>query len=183
MFMQDDTTLDRPKAARPDTSPDLLTLRDGRAVRVRPVRPHDAAAEQAFVVGLSPLARYRRFHLGLSELPAALLRSFTEVDQAAHVALVAESAGAIVADARYVRDSTGRTGEFAIAVADAWQGLGLGGALMQRLLAHARRSGLERLCGSVLADNAAMLAVMRRLGARLAADPEDEALNRACLAL
>lgn len=183
MFMQDDTILDRPEAAGQDAGPDLLTLRDGRSVRVRPVRPHDAAAEQAFVTGLSPLARYRRFHLGLSELPEALLRSFTEVDQSAHVALVAESTGTIVADARYVRESTGRTGEFAIAVADAWQGSGLGRALMQRLLASARRAGLERLCGGVLADNEPMLAVMRRLGARLAADPEDQALYRACLAL
>lgn len=182
MFMQDDTTLDHPQTHQ-DTGPDLLTLRDGRTVRVRPVRPHDAAAEQAFVVALSPLTRYRRFHLGLSELPAALLRSFTHVDQSAHVALVAESAGLIVADARYVRDSTGRTGEFAIAVADTWQGTGLGRGLMQRLLATARRSGLERLCGGVLADNEPMLAVMRRLGARLAADPEDQTLLRACLAL
>ena len=35
-----------------------------------------------------------------------------------------ESAGTIVADARYVRDSTGRTGEFAIAVKNAMSGLG-----------------------------------------------------------
>ncbi len=183
MIMQDEATLDRSHAARPARQPDLLTLRDGRRVRVRPVRAHDAAAEQAFVVALSPLARYRRFHLGLSELPAGLLRSFTEVDQSAHVALVAEAGDTIVADARYVRDSTGRTGEFAIAVADAWQGSGLGRALMQRLLASAGRAGLERLCGAVLADNEPMLAVMRRLGARLAADPEDPALFRACLAL
>jgi len=183
MFMQDEATLDRPQAARQGRGRDLLTLRDGRRVLVRPVLPQDAAAEQAFVVGLSPLARYRRFHLGLSELPAAQLRRFTEVDQSAHVALVAESADAIVADARYVRDATGRTGEFAIAVADAWQGSGLGRALMQRLLARARRSGLERLRGGVLADNEPMLAVMRRLGARLAADPEDATLYRACLAL
>lgn len=183
MFMQDEITLDRPAGTARPLRPGQLTLRDGRTARIRPVRPHDAAAEQAFVVGLSPLTRYRRFHLGLSELPAALLRSFTEVDQSEHVALVAESDGAIVADARYVRDLTGRTGEFAIAVADAWQGSGLGRALMQHLLSHARRSGLERLCGGVLADNEPMLAVMRHLGARLAADPEDQALYRACLAL
>lgn len=183
MFMQDAITLPRPHGERPDAGPEALTLRDGRLVRVRPVSPRDAAAEQAFVAALSPLTRYRRFHLGLSELPTGLLHRFTQVDQSAHVALVAEAGDAIVADARYVCDSTGRTAEFAIAVADAWQGSGLGRALMRRLLARARGSGLERLCGSVLADNEPMLAVMRRLGARLAADPDDEALYHACLAL
>jgi acetyltransferase len=101
------------------------------------------------------------------------------------VALVAETVDdlRIVADARYVLDDATGTGEFAIAVADEWQGLGLGSRLMQRLLAQARRAGLARLCGDVLSDNEPMLALMRRLEARLAPDPEDASLYRVCLAL
>jgi GNAT superfamily N-acetyltransferase len=182
MFMQDDTALERAQTER-GPGHERVTLRDGRAVCVRPVRPRDAVAEQAFVAALSPQARYRRFHMGLSELPAPLAHSFTHVDQCAHVALVAEAGDGIVADARYVCDSTGRTGEFAIAVADAWQGLGLGRLLIQRLAARARRARLRWLRGSVLSDNEPMLAVMRHLGARLSADPKDPALYRACLAL
>jgi len=164
---------------------DGVTLANGRSLRVRPVGPRDAGAEQAFVAGLSPVARFRRFHFGLNELPAALLRTFVSADQQTHVALVAETVDdlRIVADARYVLDGTARTGEFAIAVADEWQGLGLGSRLMQRLVAQARRAGLARLCGDVLADNEPMLALLRRLEARLASDPKDASLYRVCLAL
>jgi acetyltransferase len=162
-----------------------VTLANGRSLHVRPVGPWDAGAEQAFVAGLSPVARFRRFHFGLNELPDALLRAFVNADQQGHVALVAEAVDdrRIVADARYVLDGGARTAEFAIAVSDAWQGLGLGRRLMHRLLARAQRSGIERLCGDVLADNAPMLALMKRLGARLMPAADDNSLYRVCLAL
>ncbi len=101
---------------------DRVTVADGRSLRVRRVGPQDAGAEQAFVAGLSPIARFRRFHFGLNELPAALLRSFVSADQQTHVALVAETVDdrRIVAGARYVLDGANRTGEFAIAVSDDW---------------------------------------------------------------
>jgi len=198
MFMQDDlaTTALAHAPARlsaahssaaqsRDATWERVTLANGRSLHLRPVGPRDVGAEQAFVAGLSPIARFRRFHFGLNELPAALLRSFVSADQQTHVALVAETVDdlRIVADARYVLDGTARTGEFAIAVADEWQGLGLGSRLMQRLVAQARRAGLARLCGDVLADNEPMLALLRRLEARLAPDPEDASLSRVCLAL
>jgi GNAT superfamily N-acetyltransferase len=121
----------------------------------------------------------------LNELPSSLLRAFTYVDQETHVALVAETTAerAIVADARYVLDPNGHAGEFAIAVSDAWQGLGLGRRLMHRLLADARRAGVKRLCGDVLTENVPMLALMNRLGAYLAPDQEEPSLYRVCLAL
>jgi acetyltransferase len=163
-----------------------LTLDDGRSLLIRPVEPRDAAAEQAFVANLSPSARFRRFHFGLNELPETMLRAFVSADQHSHVALVAEAVGderRIVADARYVLDGEPGTAEFAIAVSDAWQGFGLGRKLMLRLLAHARSSGIKWLCADVLADNAPMLALMRRLEARLAPNPEDGSLYRVCIAL
>lgn len=198
MFMQEDLATAAPaQTPRRDSVPpappvqsrhaawERLTLANGGSLRIRPIGPRDAGAEQAFVAGLSPLARFRRFHFGVNELPDALLRTFVNADQLGHVALVAESVddGRIVADARYVLEDGGRSAEFAIAVSDAWQGLGLGRQLMHRLMARARRSGVERLCGDILADNAPMLALMRRLGARLMPAPDDDALYRACLAV
>lgn len=169
-----------------DTIDDRLALADGRSLVVRPVEPRDAAGEQAFVAGLSATARFRRFHFGLSELPEAMLHAFTHADQKTHVALVAEDEDdghRIVADARYVIDSEKQSAEFAIAVSDAWQGIGLGRKLMLKLLAHARSSGIKRLFGDVLADNAPMLALMSRLDACLTPSPEDDSLVRASFAL
>ena len=159
-----------------------LMLGDGRCVRVRPVRAGDAEGEQAFVVALSPQSRRSRFHGALKQLPEPVLRAMTAVDFQQHVAIVAEAgcsdgAARLVADARYVLAEEGQGGaEFAVAVADDWQGLGLGSALLQRLAQHARARGLGRLHGRVLVDNSPMLGLMRRLGARLRNDPFDASI-------
>lgn len=160
---------------------DRLPLDDGRIVTVRPVLPQDAEATAGFVSGLSSEARRRRFHIGLRTLPEALLRSFTEVDFRTHVALIAEAPRRdeeplLVADARYIVGPDGASAEFAIAVSDAWQGVGLGRQLLTRLGQHARRSGLRRLHGTMVRDNGAMIALIASLGGRVRSHPEDRLL-------
>lgn len=193
------TTVTRPAEASatppwrfPSVLIDRLRLADGRELIVRPVLAFDAAAEQDFVRALSAGSRQRRFHVGIRELPPALLRAMTEVDHDAHVAVVAETIGdddeaTIVADARYVRGPTAELGgdeaEFAIAVADAWQGAGLGRALMQRLARHAARHGITRLVGDVLPGNAAMFAITGALGGRLVASPNGPGVIRSAFEL
>lgn len=162
---------------------DRVVLDDGRAVILRPVLPQDAAATRAFVAGLSLRSRYRRFHMGLSHLPDAMLEGLTQVDHEQHVALVAqpvgEEAGALVAEARYVRRADSAAAEFALVVADDWQRQGLGRRLLQRLARHAARQGVAELHGDILHDNEAMLGLVRQLGARLGGAPGGRGLLRA----
>ena len=165
---------------------DRMTLRDGREVVVRPVLGGDAQAEQAFVRALSVESRRKRFHVALNELSPALLRQMTEVDQVGHVAFVAaacadDDAPKIVADARYVHD--GDETHFAIVVADAWQGVGLGRALLQRLLRHAARRGVTRLVGDILADNIAAARLVASFDGRFGASPQGPGVSRAHLEL
>jgi acetyltransferase len=169
-----------------------LALPGSRAVLLRPIVSQDASAEQAFVSGLSLASRHKRFHVGLRQLSPDTLRRMTEVDQLDHVALVAEvlqeaasdargpvasaqvaASPRLVADARYVRGGHRfDEAEFAIAVADDWQSLGLGRTLMDRLARHARARGLRALVGDVLPDNRRMLVLMRGLGAHTRAHPD-----------
>lgn len=152
---------------------DRVTLRDGRGVVLRPVLPQDAAAAQEFVRALSLQSRRRRFHIGLVQLPPSLLERLTGVDHETHVAVVAQPADAdsdepgIVADARYVLDGDGCSAEFALAVADAWQGQGLGRTLLHSLTRHAARRGVRELHGDVLADNRPMVGLVDSLGAEV----------------
>ncbi len=173
---------------------DRLTLDDGRSVLVRPVLPQDAALHQQFVCALSQTSRYRRFHGPLRELSADTLEYLTQVDYRSHVALLAETFDARdeevqVAEVRYVRRQAqgGRVDEgiadFAIAVADEWQGVGLGSRMIGALTASARAGGVRRLEGSVLADNEPMRALMRARGWRIRRDPEDAHLVIAWLDL
>jgi acetyltransferase len=160
-----------------------VVLIDGRRVIVCPVNAQDALAERNFVGALSPDSRYRRFHFGMRQLPDQLVREMTEIDQRQHVALVARPAdagrGEIVADARYVRAADADEAEFAVMVADAWQGAGLGRELLQRLGRHARASGVRRLYGDVLWGNEPMIGLVRALGGGLARHPTDATLVRA----
>ena len=167
-----------------------IDLADGRSVMLEPVRSADSAAERAFISALSLASRYRRFHFGLRELTPEQSRAMTEIDQHHHVAFVArpaDAAGAeaatIVADARYVMRADSADAEFAIAVADAWQGAGLGRALLLRLVAHARAHGVQHLFGDVLWGNTPMIALARRLGGKLARVPGDSTVVRAGFAL
>jgi GNAT superfamily N-acetyltransferase len=162
---------------------DRLRLADGREVVVRPVLAFDAAAEQDFVRALSAASRLKRFHFGLRELPPTLLRAMTEVDHETHVAIVAEAFDAddepsIVADARYVRGPDSDEAEFAIAVADAWQGAGLGRELMRRLGRHAARRGVKRLVGDVLPGNGAMFAITAALDGERVTSPNGPGVTR-----
>lgn len=167
-----------------------LTLADGRSAILRPVLPQDAEAVRAFFATLSPASRLRRFHGVINRLPDGALEAMTSIDYQRHLALVAEARTDdaavgptwLVADARYVVDDEG-SAEFALAVADDWQGRGLGRALLERLARHARARGLRRLDGTVLADNGPMLALLARLGASLRADPGDRSVVQARLAV
>jgi acetyltransferase len=154
-----------------------LHLRSGEVLKVRPIRPEDADLERAFVAGMSEESRYRRFMQHLPALTPQMLARFTQVDYDRELALIALAgdppAEAIVAVVRYVGNPDHESAEFAIAVADAWHGRGLGRAMMQALIACAKRRGFRRLIGVVLASNEPMLAMCRKLGFAARHDPDD----------
>jgi acetyltransferase len=166
----------------------------GRHVTVRPIRATDAHREVRFVRELSDDARYKRFMVTVDELPAAKLRSLTNVDEKIHVALVATvvepatPAGGgeveyFVGVARYIIGPDGQRCEFAVTVADAWQGSGLAGVLMTSLIRVARERGLDTMEGFVLARNMRMLKLARQLGFAVEHDAEDPGTLRVVLDL
>jgi acetyltransferase len=154
-----------------------VALADGRHLRVRPIRPEDAAMEQAFVSGLSEESRFFRFFYRLHELTPAMLARFTQIDYDREVALVAvdeaDAAPVIVGVARYVMSLDQESAEFAVVVADAWQCQGVGRNLMARLVAYAKARGLRRLEGRVLRGNSKMLAFIAALGFKSRDSAED----------
>jgi acetyltransferase len=158
---------------------DEVRARDGARVEIRPIRPEDAQMERAFVDGLSEQTRYFRFFYQLHRLTPAMLARFTQIDYDRELALVAvvdaNTGGgrAFAGVARYHENPDRISAEYAIVVHDDWQNQGVGRALMQRLIAAARRKGLARLEGAVLAENARMLAFVRSLGFTTTPDPDD----------
>jgi acetyltransferase len=151
-----------------------IALRDGTDVRLRPIRPDDAARERALVAAMSDVSRYFRFMHPVAELSADTIARFTQLDYAREMAIVAipetltdetpttdeQFAGV----ARYYPNPDHVTVEFAIAVADAWQSRGLGYALMRLLIEAARSAGYAAMEGSMLPQNHGMLKLASTLG-------------------
>lgn len=156
---------------------DVVRIAGGKRVVIRPVLPQDEDLTVAFFRNLSGPSRYDRFMTNMRELPPELLQRFTHVDYADHVALVAEvfaeGRETVIAEARYVRSASDRTqAEFAVSVAEDWQGMGLARLLLGKLVCRAAAAGVERIVGETLASNRRMLSLARKAGFSMKVSPE-----------
>jgi len=149
------------------SQPQLVTLRSGDVVRIRQVRPDDAPALVRAYANLGEQSRYRRFFTVMPELSEATLKAAVEVDHVDHEALVAVPllSTEIVGECRFIRlPDQLDTAEVGVTVVDAWQGRGLGSALLTRLSERALEVGIEFFTAEILAENRTMLALLPSLG-------------------
>jgi L-amino acid N-acyltransferase YncA len=144
---------------------ELVRLRDGSVVTLRPACAADEAALYLFLSGLCLEARRLRFFSGAPNLDyAAHLAAATGDDRYGLIAC--DETGAIVGHATYIRlaDSTPTAparAEVAVEVADRLHGQGLGTILIERLAVIAEQHGITHFVAEVLAENRAMLDVFR----------------------
>ena len=150
-----------------------VQLADGSNMTIRPIRPEDANMEQEFVRQLSVQSRYFRFMQSVTELTPEMLIRFTQLDYHREMALIAvqEKGGKEIelGVTRYVMNPDGRSCEFALVVADAWQNKGIGSQLLSMLIEAAQDRGFHSMNGEILADNHKMLALVKRHGFRVTA--------------
>jgi RimJ/RimL family protein N-acetyltransferase len=163
------------------------TLHDGRRVRIRAIRPDDRDEVVQAFDRLSRESRYMRFMAPLLQVPATVLERTLHLQDAHELGLVAEIDAPdgidIVAGARYYVLPGGERCEFAVTVADRWQGAGLASRLLRALIQGAGARGLTHMEGFVLAENDRMLALARRLGFTVQTDPQDATVMIVRLAL
>ena len=145
----------------------IETLRDGRRVEIRALRPDDRSGLEEAVGRSSAESLYRRFFAVRRNFSESEVAFFLNVDFVSHVALVAiaDEGGrpATVGGGRYVVVQPERA-EVAFGVVDQYQGQGIGAALMRHLVALARQAGLKQLIAEVLPQNTPMLKVFAKSG-------------------
>jgi ribosomal protein S18 acetylase RimI-like enzyme len=129
---------------------------------IRPVRAADLAALGDFFTGLSMQTRYLRFFAPVTPGPD-LLRLMSGGDGRTD-AVVAVRGGVIIGHAMAVDQAEPqgtRTTDIGVVVADAWQGLGIGSALVRALVTGAQARGVTTMTMDVLPGNQRMLAMIR----------------------
>ncbi|HSD24509.1 MAG TPA: GNAT family N-acetyltransferase [Solirubrobacterales bacterium] len=142
-----------------------LTLRDGTAVQIRPIRPGDRGALERGFQRLSERSRYTRFLAPMERLSTSMLTYLTDVDHHDHEALIAidPDSGDVIGVARYVR-TDGTAAEAAVTVADQWQGDGLGTGLTSLLAERGLEEGIDRFTALLLTENKDMIGLLESLG-------------------
>ena len=158
-----------------------ITLRDGRAVHMRPMRPADEAEILQAFDRLSQDARYMRFMRTVREVNLERLRKTLASFPACGLGIVATVPAAdgidIVGTAIFVLGGDPSTCEFAITIAADYGGAGLGRTLLTALIDAAKRRGLKEMEGFVLAANKPMLRLAARVGFSVSIDPEDRSIR------
>jgi acetate---CoA ligase (ADP-forming) len=147
-----------------DTASDpRLVLRDGSVASVRAANADDAPALADFFRRLSDESRMMRFFTAGEPPPSVVARLSDSSDPSRALTLIAERAAGIIATASYIAIDTD-VAEVAFAVADGFQGKGLGTALLERLAAAAASRGFRRFVATTLSHNTRMLEVFRDSG-------------------
>ena len=159
----------------PDQYEVTTHTRGGVDIFIRPIKPEDAPLLLEFFHGLSRESIYYRFFSPLKSISKEMLARFTQLDYDRDMALVAmeqsQAEEKIVGVARLMSKAGGIEPEFAVVVADPWQGKGIGVALMEHLIAIAKERGITSIWGFVLAENTHMLALARKLGSAISRVP------------
>ncbi|MBK8175489.1 MAG: bifunctional acetate--CoA ligase family protein/GNAT family N-acetyltransferase [Rhodospirillales bacterium] len=155
--------------------------RGGRQLLLRAIRPEDEPALRAFVRSLSPEDRRLRFFSQVKELDHRLAARMTQIDYDREMALVLFDETAEVPEMlgvmRITADPDETRAEYAGAVRSDLKGTGLGRLLMEEIIAYCRKRGISEIWGDVLAENAPMLGLVRKLGFVIRSDPEDRTVR------
>jgi RimJ/RimL family protein N-acetyltransferase len=163
-----------------DDTGQIVELRDGTSVLIRPIRPSDRARLNEGFESASTRSIFMRFLGPQTRLSQRQLDYLTAVDHVHHEALIAvdPETGQSFGTARYVRsEEDPGTAEFAVGVGDRWMRIGLGTALLTALVGRAREAGVVRFVGLIHADNVAI----RRLIARVAGPYETKSAGQGAL--
>jgi len=152
-------------AAHAAREAEALALLSQIGLTVRSVRATDKSALSALFDRLSPRSRHYHFLGPKRMLSLRELANLTDIDHVEREALALVGPdGRLIAVARYgpVSDDP-NAAEVALAVADEWQGRGIGCALASLLIAEARGNRIVRLQAMTLAENHPSRKLLRRL--------------------
>ena len=144
-------------------------LDNGLSVILRPIKCTDHAEFKEFLKALSPVSVHFRFLEIIKDFSNEAVERYCDLDYSQEMAIVAlpTSGDKIIAVARLMISLEHMRGEFALIIADAWQGFGLGKELLAYLIKIARDYQLEELYCVVSSENFRMIGLAEKFGLKV----------------
>lgn len=158
---------------------ECVTLKKGRQVTLRPIRPEDEETHRAFLANLSDEdLRLRFFGVVQREFDHKDIARFTQIDYDREMAFIAtaldergdpETLGVMRTNTRPDNSEA----EFAIVVRSDQKGEGLGSMLFHKGIRYTRDRGTGKLAGQTMIENKAMQGLATKFGFVITPDPDD----------
>jgi len=146
-----------------------ITLKDGKKVTLRPIKPEDELLWQEMFNSFSQeTVRYRFFRI-IKETPHEMRTRYCNIDYDREIGIVAEiqekGKKRLIGVTRIILPP-GRAdeAEFALVVSDKWHRLGLGSDLLDFTFEIGRDKKLSKIFGIVLKDNLPMISLCKEKG-------------------
>ncbi len=146
-------------------------LKDGTPVLIRPVKPEDEPLVADLLHNCSEQTIYFRYFGVNKNWPHESLIRFTQNDYDREIGIAAiglpPGPSVMMGVGRLVMTPERDSAEFAVIVADRWQGAGLGMKLVEQVIEIAKENGVRTLSGDVLAENRPMLGLVKKMGFKI----------------
>jgi acetyltransferase len=157
---------------------ECVSLKDGRKVLLRPIRPEDAPAHLEFIRTLSSEDLRLRFFGVVRTFEFSDMPKFTQIDYDREMAFIATR----LVDGKpetlgVVRTSTkpdNSSAEFAIIVRSDMKGSGLGSMLFEKMIRYCKSRGTRYLEGQTMPRNKGMIGLAKRFGLAVTHNYEEE---------
>jgi GNAT superfamily N-acetyltransferase len=161
-------TVDGRVSIYPEKYEKEFILKDGRKIKVRPVKPSDERLIQELYYSLGNKDRYLRFFAARRSFRHDLVQKIAIIDYSTNMILVGENwennQQKIIASAAFVKTETPSTAEISLVVNEKWRGNGLAKKLMKYLIEIGRELNYKYFSGTVLLENKPMLHILHDVG-------------------
>ena len=145
-----------------------LALNDGTKIMLRPIKPEDEPLLENMLDYISTSSLYYRFFGFVPKVTHEWMSRFTHIDYDREIAIIAtikrEDSEEMIGVVRIIEDAWNESAEYAILIADKWQGKGLGNLMTDYILDIARQRHIGKIVASVLPTNAGMIHMFEKRG-------------------
>ncbi len=156
---------------------EISRLRDGTAIRFRPIKPSDEEQMRQLFYRFSDETVYYRYFGHVKAMPHAKMQQYANVDWSNTMSIVGlvedGDQSRVIAEARYIIERLQPFAEVVFVVDEAYQGQGIATYMYRMLVRLARERGVQGFTADVLFSNLGMMKVFRKGGLPVKAELKD----------